>query len=309
MCTCVDPHAHVRARCTRACLNRNAAQGVVYALKCFDGSGAHGSDLAPKPDPPFFSSRASAMAEGPTAGIDYPALVQQLQQQVQLLLGQVQHLNGLSDMQAQRIQGMSDYEAMKTAVIQMQEQQKQFGFGAPSREKFLVDRKEVKVDNFFGEEAKFGDFVEDTKMYSDVVYPELGEVLEWIEGQDKNVTEQYIRNYTGEGFEAFNRTITGFLKVRLRGKARNWLKAQPVGEGLLNWKRMLHKYDPLTGATRLDIQNKITTPGSRCTAVKDVPAAIEAWDAAYVKYQTRMGKELDDEMCQNILLRRLPAKF
>ena len=96
------------------------------------------------------------------------------QHQIQLLLGQVQHLNGLSDMQAQRIQGMSDYEAMKTAVIQMQQQQTESGLGAPNRYKFLVDRKEVKVDNFFGEEAKFGDFVEGTKMYSDIVYPELG---------------------------------------------------------------------------------------------------------------------------------------
>ena len=31
--------------------------------------------------------------------------------------------------------------------------------------------------------------------------------------------------------------------------------------------------------------------------------------AAYQKYQQRMGHELDDEMMQNILLRKLPPKF
>ena len=43
--------------------------------------------------------------------------------------------------------------------------------------------------------------------------------------------------------------------------------------------------------------------------MKEVPTAIEEWDAKYLKYQQRMGKELEDEMMQNILLRRLPPKF
>ena len=122
------------------------------------------------------------------------------------------------------------------------------------------------------------------------------------------MTEQYIRNFTGEDFEAFNRTITGFLKVRLRGKARKWLKAQPVGEGLLNWKRMLHKYDPLTGATRLDIQNKITTPGSRCTAVKDVPRPLRPGTRLTSSTKLAWAKGLMMR-CVKTSLRRLPAKF
>ena len=126
----------------------------------------------------------------------------------------------------------------------------------------------------------------------------------------KKLTEATILSHIGEvKLRQFNRTLSGFLKVRPRGKARNWLKAQPVGEGVLNWKRMLHKFDPMPGAARLDMQNKITTPGARCAQIKDVPAAIEAWDTAHRKYQQRMGHELDDEMMQNISLRRLPAKF
>ena len=182
--------------------------------------------------------------------------------------------------------------------------------GAQDQNKYLINIKDVKIENFNGEESKFPDFVEDTKTYADVINPELGEALEWLDYQERTLTETAILSKIGqERLINFNRLMTGFLKVRLRGKARNWLKAQPVGEGLLNWKRMLHKYDPMTGSTRLDMQNKITTPGTRCTTMKEVPVAIEEWDAKYLKYQQRMGKELEDEMMQNILLRRLPPKF
>ena len=239
------------------------------------------------------------------------AQIQQLHAQVTLLTSQVQHLNGIADGQAQKIEAMNDYEQLKQTVIQMQQQGVGAGGGRGGEDgaKYLVNIKEVKIDNFLGDESKFTDFIEDTKTYTDVIIPELGEILEWLEYQPKNLTENAVMAHVGHNFVNFNRTLSGFMKVRLRGKARNWLKAQPVGEGLLNWKKMLHKYDPMTGSTRLDLQNKITTPGARCASAKDVPAAIEAWDAAYQKYQQRMGHELDDEMMQNILLRKLPPKF
>ena len=72
---------------------------------------------------------------------------------------------------------------------------------------------------------------------------------------------------------------------------------------------MLHKYDPMTGNTRLDLQNHVTYPSSRCSHLKDVPTAIEKWETEYRKYLMRAGRELDDEMRQNIILRMLPAKF
>ena len=239
------------------------------------------------------------------------AQIQQLHAQVTLLTSQVQHLNGIADGEAQKIDAMKDYEQLKQTVIQMQQRGTgpSSGQGGDDGVKYLVNIKEVKIENFYGDESKFTDFVEDTKTYTDVIIPELGEVLEWLEYQPKGITENTILAQVGHNFVNFNRTISGFLKVRLRGKARNWLKAQPVVEGLLNWKKMLHKYDPMTGSTRLDLQNKITTPGTRCSSAKEVPAAIEAWDAAYQKYQQRMGHELDDEMMQNILLRKLPPKF
>ena len=235
------------------------------------------------------------------------AQIQQLHAQVTLLTSQVQHLNGLADSQAQKIASMGDYEQIKHAIIQLQQQGvgSRHGQTGGDAAKYLANIKDVKIENFYGDESKFTDFVEDTKTYTDVIIPELGEILEWLEYQPKNLSEHAVLSRVGGNFVSFNRTISGFLKVRLRGKARNWLKAQPVGEGLLNWKKMLHKYDPMTGSTRHDLQNKITTPGVRCTNAKDVPAAIEAWDAACQEYQQRVGHELDDEMMQNILLRKL----
>ena len=205
---------------------------------------------------------------------------------------------------------MADYQQIKAELINLKNQMNTGAGRTQDQNKYLINIKDVKIENFSGEESKFPDFVEDTKTYADVINPELGETLEWLDYQERTLTEAAIVGKIGqERLLNFNRLITGFLKVRLRGKARNWLKAQPVGEGLLNWKRMLHKYDPMTGSTRLDMQNKITTPGARCTSMKEVPVAIEEWDAKYLKYQQRMGKELEDEMMQNILLRRLPPKF
>ena len=174
------------------------------------------------------------------------AQIQQLHAQVSLLTSHVQHLNGLADSQAQKIASMSDYEQIKNAIIQLQQHGVGSGHGQAGGDaaKYLVNIKDVKIENFYGDESKFTDFVEDTKTYTDVIIPELGEILEWLEYQPKNLTEHAVLSRVGGNFVNFNRTIPGFLKVRLRGKARNCLKAQPVGEGFLNWKKMLHKYDP-----------------------------------------------------------------
>ena len=77
----------------------------------------------------------------------------------------------------------------------------------------------------------------------------------------------------------------------------------------MNWKKMFHKYGFVTGSTRFVFRNQITTPGARCASAKDVPAPIEAWDVVYQKQQQRLDHELDDEMMQNMFLRKLPAKL
>ena len=55
------------------------------------------------------------------------ASLAQLQEQVQLLLNQVRHLNQTSDQQAARLQEMSDYEQIKIELVNLKQQQQQSG--------------------------------------------------------------------------------------------------------------------------------------------------------------------------------------
>ena len=100
--------------------------------------------------------------------------IQHLHAQVVLPTQQVQHLNGLAGSQAQKIASMNDYEKLKDAVIKMQQEQNMPGAGRNSGggdvTKYLVNIKDVKIENFYGEEAKFTDFVEDTTTYTDVIF-------------------------------------------------------------------------------------------------------------------------------------------
>ena len=90
-----------------------------------------------------------------------------------------------------------------------------------------------------------------------------------------------------DGREVRHELPAGFLKVKLKGKAAIWLKSWPSGEGIRAWKAMLHKYDPLTGSTRLDLHDKLTAAPTRCAALKDVPAALERWESDYKTYLIR----------------------
>ena len=50
---------------------------------------------------------------------------------------------------------------------------------------FLVQKKDLRVDNYHGDESKSVDFVEETKTYADCMMPVIGNALEWIEMQDR----------------------------------------------------------------------------------------------------------------------------
>ena len=129
-------------------------------------------------------------------------------------------MSNTADEQAQKIASMHDYDQKRNAIIQMQQGSTSAGGGTRGdATKYFVNMKDVKIEDFYGDEAKFIDFVENTKTYTDVIMPELGEILEWLEYQPKNVTENAVLNRVGSSFVNFNRTLSGFMKVRLRGKA------------------------------------------------------------------------------------------
>ena len=118
------------------------------------------------------------------------AQIQQLHAQVVLLTQQIQHLNGLADSQAQKIASINDCEKLRDTVINMQQEQNMPDAGRNSGggdvTKYLVNIKDVKINKFYGDEAKFTDFVEYSKTYTDVIFPELGEMFVWLEYQPKD---------------------------------------------------------------------------------------------------------------------------
>ena len=78
-------------------------------------------------------------------------------------------MNAQADQQAARIAEMADYEQLKNELVSLKN--KGMTTGNTDNHKHLINIKDVKIDNFTGEEAKFTDFVEDMKTYADVITP------------------------------------------------------------------------------------------------------------------------------------------
>ena len=233
---------------------------------------------------------------------------------LQSLLDQVRHLNAVADRHQASIAGMSEFSMMQSALNELRSQMSQMNGGANQQNgyaqtKYLVNHKDLTVESFHGVESKFIDFVEESKTFCDVTDHAVAAALEWIEFQDVDVSESTLISRFGDKLEYINRMLSGYLKVKLKGLAKNWLNSQQTGEGLKNWKAMLHKYDPTTGSTLLDMQNSVTVPGTRCTEPKQVPVMIEKWETQYRKYLSKGFIELGDAMKQNIILRKLPNKM
>ena len=155
------------------------------------------------------------------------------------------------------------------------------GAGAPAfaasqvdNVKCLVDPKSLKINDFYGDEAKFMDFVDESKQYANLMNAEIGEALEWIEWQDIEVTDATLQQKYGSKLDAINREIHGFLTAKMKGVSKNWLKSQVQGEGLKVWRAMLQKYDPTTGSTMLDMQRQLMKEPARCRDVSQVPLSL-----------------------------------
>ena len=92
---------------------------------------------------------------------------------------------------------------------------------------FLVQKKDLRVDNYHGDEINFVDFVEETKTYADCMMPVVGDVLEWIEMQDRIIPEGSLIAKLSHSLNRVNRVIAGFLS-QAQGQGRDL--AQVPGE-------------------------------------------------------------------------------
>ena len=121
-------------------------------------------------------------------------------------------------------------------------------------DKPLINPKDMKVREFDGDRG-FSSFIEDTKAYFEVVKPVLAETIEWVEYQP-GVLENVGAKF-GSNAEKYGRMLHSWMRHKLRGTARTWVKDKEPGQGLQTWRDMLTKYDPSTGASLLDLQQRI----------------------------------------------------
>ena len=123
--------------------------------------------------------------------MDMNEAVLQLQSQVGVALDQLRTLSGRSDEHAVAVSAMGNMPTIQQAIGELQAAIGQIrqamsttsSFqpnGRDSRERYLINPKDVSVDNFHGALEKFRDWLDDAVAYVDVIDPVLGEVLEYI---------------------------------------------------------------------------------------------------------------------------------
>ena len=94
--------------------------------------------------------------------------------------------------------------------------------------------------------------------------------------------------------------------MKLKSTAKTWLKGKPDNEGLINWKRMLDRCDPVSGASKFMLQSRIVDV-PRARSLANVPSLIEACQDRYQNYMKKVQKELDDDTREQIIMKVLPA--
>ena len=144
-------------------------------------------------------------------------------------------------------------------------------------------------------------------MYFEVIKPDLAVLADWLEFQPQQIDMKKAEAHV-TGAERLGRQLHAWLRLKLRGLARTWLKDKDPANGLQTWRDLLARYDPSTGSSLLDLQERICTV-KRAKNLHDLSGVIDTFEAAYKVYRKKVGKELDDLTLQNLLLRMLPHRW
>ena len=144
--------------------------------------------------------------------------------------------------------------------------------------------------------------------YISIIDHALGKILTEIsEGPKEIDMENWELTLDKERLDEINVKVHGCLRMKFKKNAKIWLKTRPKNIGLQTWKAMMDKYDPMSGASKLDLHRNIHIM-RRVKHIRDATGAIEDWEVRYNLYKQRTGKELDDETQQNIILGAIPEK-
>ena len=78
---------------------------------------------------------------------------------------------------------MDDIAAMRTTISELEGSVSNLRQNPTSPQVSLVNPKDIKVREFEGNEKDFRDFIDDSKMFFEIVRPQLAELIEWLQGQ------------------------------------------------------------------------------------------------------------------------------
>ena len=213
---------------------------------------------------------------------------EELRGQMAAMLEQVRTLGGALQVSQDRL---VNYEALNSTVVDLElklDELRGNSRGSGPHGMTLINPKELKVKEFDGTERDFNDFLEDTKAYFEIVKPELSALIEWVEFQP-GVIDQRLMQQRYPEHDSMGRLLHGWLRHKLRGLARQWIKDKDPSLGIQTWRDMLAKYDPTTGASLLDLQEKICVV-KRAKSMSEVPDIIDKFEADYRNYRSKVGK-------------------
>ena len=93
------------------------------------------------------------------------------------------------------------------------------------------------------------------------------------------------------------------------GEAFDIVNASPAGKGLESYRRLCHRFDPMTEGRRANMWRSITNPEK--LKLEDLAGGIEIWEESVRKFESRRGldgdrKKLDDDLKYPLLVQMCP---
>ena len=167
---------------------------------------------------------------------------QEVQQAIISLLDQVRNLNGLVEQQRTQVTG---FDQIRATLAELELRVADFRNIPTNPQSHLsrINPTDLKAKDYDGNEKEFGDCLEDSQAYFEVVRPELGKLVDWLQYRPKSVDMAEVARFWPDR-DAKARQLHGWLRNTLKGLARQWLKDKSPAAGIQTWRTMIAKYAP-----------------------------------------------------------------
>ena len=220
-----------------------------------------------------------------------------VQAQVAVILDQLRTLSERTDSHGTTLQSAGNISNINGVVVELQRKiqlldAKDFHDKPQvhTKQQYLIHPKDVRVDDFYGDLDKFRDWLDDAIGYISIIDAALGKMLNDIAEGPKDLDLENLELTFGQArIDEINIQVHGFLRMKFKKNSKIWLKTRKNNQGLLSRKAMIEKYDPLSGASKLDLHRNIHVM-RRVIKLRDATGAIEDWEVRYNLYMAHTGK-------------------